>query len=276
MIRIRASLTCKLRKNYCCILSALIVFLAMSVVLMINKCAPFGTTSLTYGDGEIQYLDFFSYLHDILHGKNDLTYSFTIGMGQSGWGLYTYYLASPLNLMVFFFRKDQIKSFFDLLILLKLSLCAFTMSLYLVRRSEGKVNNIFCTVLSISYAMMQYNISQASNIMWLDGVYMLPLMLLGIYELISKNKTILLIVSTALSILFSWYSAGINCIFTFFWFLFELALYNCEGSKGLKKNLGSIGRYAVAMGTGVLISALSMLPHYLLLRRHPHPRSLSP
>ncbi len=266
MIRIRASLTGLFRKYYCCILSALIVFLAMAVVLLINKCAPFGTTSLTYGDGEIQYLDFFSYLHDILHGKNDLTYSFTIGMGQSGWGLYTYYLASPLNLMVFFFRKDQIKSFFDLLILLKLSLCAFTMSLYLVRRSEGKVNNIFCTVLSISYAMMQYNISQASNIMWLDGVYMLPLMLLGIYELISKNKTILLIVSTALSILFSWYSAGMNCVFTVFWFFFELALYNCDESKGLKKNLGSIGRYALAMASGVMISAFSMIPNYLLLK----------
>ena len=71
MIRIRASLTGLFRKYYCCILSALIVFLAMAVVLLINKCAPFGTTSLTYGDGEIQYLDFFSYLHDILHGKND-------------------------------------------------------------------------------------------------------------------------------------------------------------------------------------------------------------
>ncbi len=42
--------------------------------------------------------------------------------------------------------------------------------------------------LSLGYGMMQYNIAQASNIMWLDGVYMLPLILLGVHQLVNENK----------------------------------------------------------------------------------------
>ena len=43
-------------------------------------------------------------------------------------------------------------------------------------------------LVSISYGFMQYNIAQSNNILWLDGVYMLPIILAGIETVFRKNK----------------------------------------------------------------------------------------
>ena len=133
-----------------CLLSFAVTFLIMSLVLLVRGCAPFGDISLAFEDGNIQYLDFFGYLHDVLHGTNNITYSFSIGLGQTGIGIFAYYLASPLNLFVFFFEKEQLNVFFNLLVVLKLSLSALMMHIYLSRRFANNISNIFTFMNSIS------------------------------------------------------------------------------------------------------------------------------
>ena len=249
-----------------CLLSFAVTFLIMSLVLLVRGCAPFGDISLAFEDGNIQYLDFFGYLHDVLHGTNNITYSFSIGLGQTGIGIFAYYLASPLNLFVFFFEKEQLNVFFNLLVVLKLSLSALMMHIYLSRRFANNISNIFTVILSVAYGLMQFNIAQAGNVMWLDGVYMLPLMMLGIYELIHKDKYILLPVSTALAILFSWYSAGMNCIFAALWFLFELALYNVDKRQDIKTNLKISIKCLGMMLIAFMLSSALMIPNILNLK----------
>lgn len=61
--------------------------------------------------------------------------------------------------------------------------------------------------------------------MWLDGVYMLPFILLQVYNVVRGKKNWGLSVCVGLAIVFNWYSAGIDCIFSGFWFLFELGLF---------------------------------------------------
>lgn len=241
---------------------AFIISIIMGIVfLVLSSCAPFGNNSLSVSDGNIQYLDFFAYLKSILSGNNSLSYTMSNQLGFGSIGLFSYYLASPLNLLVCLFPHEQIISFFNLLVVLKISLCALTMALFLINRFP-KLNLPSHLILSLSYAFMQYNIQQSSNIMWLDGVYMLPVMMLGVYLLISKNYRILLPLSIAFSIIFNWYTAGINCIFIAIYFLLEMLLTSANSRKFMHLSLN----FMLSAVTGLLISSVLFFPTILALR----------
>ena len=58
---------------------------------------PFGDNSFLTGDLKYQYIDFFAWFRRVLLGEANLRYSFSQGLGMNTWGLYSYYLASPLQ-----------------------------------------------------------------------------------------------------------------------------------------------------------------------------------
>ncbi len=194
------------------LLTALMVYLGF---------APFGHSSFAIYDAEIQYLDFFAYLKHVLEGEASVTFSFDKGLGGNMWLVMTYYLLSPLNLLVVFFRQDQLHIFYDLLVVLKLSLSAATMTYYLEKRFEGKINQWAVTLISVGFGLMQYNMDQAMNIMWLDPVYMFPLMMLGLHRLRKDNSIKLLVISSALAMLFNWYTGLVAMMFVGFFSIWE-------------------------------------------------------
>lgn len=250
------------------LISFFLVFLLMLMLLKMNGFAPFGNSSFTWGDANIQYIDFLGYAKNILLGNDNLNYSYNIGLGSSGFGLFCYYLSSPFNLLLLFANSNNIYALFDIIIVLKLALAALIFSVYLTKRFNKKIDNKFNILLSVSYALMQYTIAQCSNIMWLDGIYMLPLILLGIHKLVNENKFTLLSISVSLSILFNWYTGGINCLFSIFWFIVEYLLANKNIFK--KENIGKLINktvlYGISMGLGVIISAILFLPNIIQLR----------
>ncbi|MBO5572836.1 MAG: YfhO family protein [Clostridium sp.] len=221
---------------------------------------------------------------DVLAGKNSLLYSFSNGLGKTGIGLWAYYLNSPVNLLLPFVEKSQITAFIDMVIAAKMAACAGTMSFFLRRRFDGKIPGVMQFLLACGYAWSVYNWSQCSNFMWLEGVYLLPLMLLGVYQLVRLNRRRFLAVITAVSILTNWYTAGINCLFAILWFLFEMGLMLSEegdisalretaaGEKASERK--SLFRFCAdrtfafgySMLTGVLLSAALFWPVILDIR----------
>ena len=89
------------------------------------------------------------------------------------------------------FSKSQLNTYFNISVLLKLTLASMTFCYYLFKRFEGKVDNrykkLLVILLSVAYSLSQYSVAQASNVMWLDGVYMLPLILLGVYNVVNSK-----------------------------------------------------------------------------------------
>jgi len=164
----------------------LIILLALYIVM---SMAPFGFNSLAATDAEIQYLDFFSYGKGILTGVNNPLYTFNKSLGSNVWAVVAYYLLSPFNLIILLFNQFQLNIYYDILVLIKLSLCSATMAFYLERRFKS-LARIFILLLAASFGLMQYNLEQAKNIMWLDPIYMLPWMLWGTYK-IQQGKGIL-------------------------------------------------------------------------------------
>jgi uncharacterized membrane protein YfhO len=235
-------------------------------MLKLFHYAPFGTSSLASMDADIQYLDFFAYLKDCAAGKNSIFYSMSTHLGQSNFTLFAYYLASPVNLLLFFFDKDHLQDYFDIAVAVKLSLSAFTMSWYLQSRFEGRLKKILTAILTLSYAWMNYSFMQSSNIMWLDGLYMMPLIMLGAWKILKGGKTHCLTLPVGLAILFNWYAAGMICLFSILWFAFEALLLLTEGKIGPGSMIAKTLKYIWAMALGVLLSGVFFLPTvYLFL-----------
>lgn len=188
---------------------------AAIVLVLMNLLgfAPFGGLSVANDDAVIQYLDFFAYLQRLLAGDASWTFSFDKGLGGNVFAVLTYYLFSPLNILIVLFERTELHSFYALLVVLKLSLSSSTMALYLINRFDRQLSCGMTFLLSCSFGLMQYNLEQAKNIMWLDGVWLLPLILLGLDRLRRRNDPLLFTLSAAVSIVFNWYSGLISVMF---------------------------------------------------------------
>ena len=246
------------------VLSFAVTFCALFVLAALLQFAPFGNNSFACMDAEIQYLDFFAYLKRFLMGETSLLYTFEKTLGGNNIAVFAYYLSSPFNLIVLFFRQENFHTMFTVLVALKLAAAAAFFSLFLKIRFP-QMKPPFVVALSVGYAFGQYSFAQASNIMWLDGVYMLPLLMLGIYRMaVRKNKKLLLILSAGLGIIFNWYSGLINCIFGSIYYLYEDSLAN--GFAGAKSYIRRLLRFAACMALGLGLSLFLFLPAMLALR----------
>ena len=175
----RNALQRKRRRIFICLGAMGITWLVMGILMAILGTAPFGDHSLAIADAKVQYLDFFHYYKDVLDGNNSIIYSLTNGMGSNSIGLFSYYLASPLNLILFFFDSAQMNTVIDILIFLKIGLASGSFACFLQGRLYDRLSPLFTVLLSVCYGLMHYSFFNGSNVMWLDGMVLLPLMLLG-------------------------------------------------------------------------------------------------
>lgn len=114
--------------------------------------------------------------------------------------------------------------------------------------------------------MMGYNVLNCSNIMWLDGIIILPLIALGIHNLVYQNKKIMYFFALWYGIITNWYIGYMLCIFAVVYFIVENVLYymkNKQNKKGLFKSCTNFVFVSIlsGMATMVLIlpQALQML-----------------
>ena len=250
------------------LISGVITFAALLCLFYLKGVAPFGTKALTVMDADIQYIDFFSYYYDVLTGQNSIGYTFGKVLGGTNVAVFSYYLASPFNLLILLFGKSNIHTFFDIAVALKLSLASMTFSFFAIRRMNytPKYDPIII-ITALGYGLSQYSLAQSSNIMWLDGVYMLPLILLQISNIVNGKHSWSLPFIVAITIIFNWYSAGIDCVFTACWFTFELLLYSTDKGVPVRYYLTCVKKYVLDMMLGVLMSAALFLPTIVALKK---------
>lgn len=240
--------------------AAAVLFTAfiITVALIRSHIYPFGENLLVYNDMQYQYTDFFLWFSNVLHGKDSLIYSFHSGLGGSTLALFAYYLASPLNLLVYFVDSAHIGEFLTLLICLKLLLCSVTSYIYISRRFQPAP--LFRILISVSYALMGYNILQCSNIMWLDGVIAAPVIALGIYRLISGNRRNLYFFTLFYGILTCWYTGYMLCLFAVLYFLFEMFLHYEKKSPVFRQIFKTTGIFISTSILSLMASGILFIP----------------
>lgn len=224
----------KHKKRILIILSFLIPLITYLIIFYINGLLT--NKTIISGDMYVQYYPLFNYLKGIYNGTNSIFYSFSKGLGGTMFGTFFYYLSSPLNLLLFFIDKQHIPDFMTYLIILKLSLCGLTMYLYMHRKFKS--DSLLLLTFSTCYAFMGYNLNYFINIMWLDVVFMTPLVLIGLDRIIENKSPLFYIITLFISILANYYISYMLCIFCVLYFIYEVLLrYN---KKRDKKNLKKI------------------------------------
>ena len=191
---------------------------------------PFGNNTPAVTDAKLQYLDLFAYLRDVLTGQNSIGHTFSNTLGGSAIAITAYYLASPFNLLVLLFPKEQMNLFLEVLITAKLSAASAAFAWFIGHRFRNRIRREITLILSVSYGLMQYTLAQGSNVMWLDGVILLPFIVLGVHKIVRtsgmserRSAVLALAIPAALSVIANWYTGGINYLFSFVWLVYEAA-----------------------------------------------------
>lgn len=110
-------------------------------------------------------------------------YTFQKALGGEMFGIWTYYLLSPFNLILLFFPDHVITSGILVITVLKYGAAGFTFAWLLFK--SGVQRNWTVIGFATSYAMMGWMIANQLNLMWLDAVVILPLIVLGLLRLIN-------------------------------------------------------------------------------------------
>ena len=169
------------------LIAAFFVPVAVLIILFAQRgIFPFGEECFLRTDMYHQYAPFFSEFQYKLKQGGSLLYSWDIGMGVNFSALYAYYLASPVNWLIILCPKKFIIEFMTILIMVKTGLCGVTFTWYLDHHFEKK--HFVAGVFGIFYALSGYMAAYSWNIMWLDCIFLLPLILYGLEQLVQEKK----------------------------------------------------------------------------------------
>ena len=217
------------------IIAFVIPLIIMTALYIAREIYPFGNNCYLRSDMYHQYAPFFSELWNKLRHGESLTYSWDIGMGTNFTALYAYYLASPFSWLTTLFSIEKLPLAIFLMTVSKISLSGLTFSVY-VNFLWNKYNSLPAQTssyrrllahltllpLPIAYALMSYNLQFALSIMWLDGVILLPLLLLGVEKLLDKQRNLWFILPLTAIFYFNYYISYMAGIFCALYLLFRL------------------------------------------------------
>ncbi|QAA21564.1 YfhO family protein [Sporolactobacillus terrae] len=252
----------KPRFKWIYILSFLIPVFFLNLIFLISGIFPFGASSLLQGDLNFQYISYLSYFRDsILSGQfNNFLYSFSMSLGNTMVGLDAYYLLNPLFVILLFFKSSTLPVAIYFITNLSIGIIGTIMFFYCKHSRRVQLNDYFSLIFSLSYALSSYTIIYMSNIMWLPGVALLPLIAYGIEVLINDGKGKIYFFSLAFAILFNFYIGYMLCIFSFLFFVYNWMILNPINLSQLKKTFPIIGKYIYLSISTVLINMIVLLP----------------
>lgn len=241
--------------KYVCLTFVISIFIFL-LVFSLKSITPIGNNTLLTVDFYHQYGPLLSELYDKVTNFEDLTYSFNSGLGLPFFRNFYNYLSSPFNIIMFLFGRDNIVTSFSFIIAFKIIIAACIMTYFL--RKFFKKDSIFTTIFGLSYGFSSYFVAFYWNIMWLDSLIFLPLVILGLKNLIDNNKINLYILSLFLSIISNYFISYMICIFSCIFFLVYIIFKENITRKEL---LQKIGLFAISSLLAGGIAAFMLLPY---------------
>lgn len=205
-------------RNIYIILAFICSAVLMLLVYYCFEIIPFGNKTVLRMDLYHQYGPLFAELYDRITQFKSMLYSWNTGGGGAFIGNYYNYLSSPVGgLLVLLFGHENVPEAIGSMVLLKNALAAAAMAYYL-KKTNGR-NDFTVSAFGILYAFCGFFIAYYWNIMWIDAMYLLPLVVLGIERIIKKQKATFYIVALAVSFFSNYYMSYMICIFSVLYFL---------------------------------------------------------
>ncbi|WP_242223961.1 YfhO family protein [Bacillus cereus group sp. BfR-BA-01380] len=248
---------------------ALFFFIPFGILLVsyaLFGMYPFGKYSVLISDLSSQYVQFYSYLHSVFTEGKSLQYTVELGGGLNFIGTFAYYLSSPFSILLYFFNKENIPEFIFLITLLKVGFAGFTCGWFL-RYVIGKQHKGLL-LFSTAYALSGFVMAYSFHVMWLDGIVLLPVVLIGVEKILRDRNVIFYTAMLAIMFIANFYISFMFGIFTFLYFVIRLF------SQHKFRDIKTWGKYFLlfCIGTGLAagIGAVIILPTYEALKSNPY------
>ena len=243
------------------LLAFFIPVLSMIMIFIGKEIYPFGDRSFLRTDLYHQYAPFFRELKDKLSNGESLFYTWDIGLGTNFMAIFAYYLSSPLNWFLFLCPSSLVIEFITYGIVLKMALSSLTMTWYLNRHNH--TNSVAAAFFGIFYGLSGYMAAYSWNIMWLDCMFLLPVIFLGLERLIKEDKCYLYCISLGLAILSNYYIAIMICITLVIYFVICMILAKGKNFNYPKKilNFGLFSLLAGGLAGVVLLPEIAALSY---------------
>lgn len=261
-------------------LAAGLAAVCISMIYIVYKVFPFGDNTVMRMDLYHQYGPLFAELYERVVNHQSFLYSWFSGGGSSFLGNYFNYLSSPLSALIFLFDKKDISFAISFIVSLKCILSAASFAYYL--KASQRRHDVLCSVFGVLYAFSAYFLAYYWNVMWLDGMILLPLIALGIERIINNGKSTTYIISLVLLFFSSYYMGFMSCIFAVIYFLSYYVISSGAGEKindslSFKKKYSFKAlmnnkffnrgvRFAVSSVAAAAVCAVALVPVFMILR----------
>lgn len=242
------------KNNRLYLLTFIIGIIIISIIYKLNNVAPIGGNSLLCVDFYHQYGPMLGELFDRIKEGSNLVYSFNMAMGLPFFRNFLNYLSSPFNIILLFFNKENIVMSYSIIIGLKAVMSMTFMVYYLSKKFDTK--KLYLIPLGIIYAFSAYFAAYYWNIMWIDGMVFLPLITLGIENIVNKGKWKSYTIILAIMLIANYFIGYMICIYACVYFIFYLLAKNTFTLKTWKIDITRFFKKCFMFGVSSLIAGL--------------------
>lgn len=237
-------------------LAALIAFF-----IFVASQRLFGGYSFLTSDLRSQYIHFIKLFLRSLFGEGTMDYTFEVGMGTPTIPLYAFYCLSPFNLIYLLIADVSTAS--AVVVILKYALAAY--AFWWFEQRILRQDNAVSAVFAVCYALSGYSAAFYYNILYTDGIYMLPVIVTLVIGYVKTGSWRRLVLAYAYQFIVMFYSGYIIGIFSFLILLLAMVW---EYEKDWKKYLTGLLRFLGCVVLAALIGAAVLLPTALYLLGH--------
>ncbi len=194
----------KIKKSYHFIIAPIIILIITGVFYAVFELFPFGKNTVSWCDMSQQTIPLLMHFKDVLNGNGSLFYSTGNAGGMNFWGVFLFFLSSPLYLSVKFVEKSHIIYLVNILLAVKFALASVTASVYF-NKVHKKLKNEFAIALSVMYGLCGYGIMYCQTLVWLDVMILFPLFVMSVEYLCKRGKPLMYGIVLSLMMIISFY-----------------------------------------------------------------------
>ncbi|KRN25179.1 hypothetical protein FC75_GL000931 [Lacticaseibacillus camelliae DSM 22697 = JCM 13995] len=211
-------------------LYALVALIAAGIAIIglkLNGIAPFGPHTILRMDMNQQYVSYFSYLKRNFGDWQHFLYSNNMTLGGNMFGLMTYYLMSPFNIIIFMFPYSQLPIALAWIAVAKNAAASVSMLVlvrYFIRRYQLQVGVPLQILLAISWGFSGWMLHFSMDLMWQDTVILLPLVVLGVERYIEHTRWAFYAVMLGLSLIINYYIGYMVALFLVHYFILRMVI----------------------------------------------------
>lgn len=186
-----------------CLSLALLTGFLWCVILAVHAIFPFGTKMMDVGDMAEQSVPVYTHLWDVLHGRESFFFDWNTGLGDNMCGANWHFgLISPFNLFFLFIPRSMVEASMSFYLLGKLAAISLSMR-FVVKRWFPDLSQAIRSSLCLLYTFSAFSMGYYYAPMWLDVVFMFPLVMYTYFRLLARKKECAYSVCLALACMMS-------------------------------------------------------------------------